>query len=132
MSQRVSRRAIAKVIAEKLLAEPARRDHWMKALASFLVENHMADDADLVSNDIAHELFVQGGPLLVEVTSARPLNESVRAELVSFLKKQTDAKEVVIAARTDTSLLGGVIARTPSQELDASVRAQLKQLAAIQ
>ena len=131
MSQRVSRRVIAKVITEKLLAEPAKHDHWVKVLSAFLVENNMADDTDLISNDIAHELFMQKGQLFIEVTSARSLSASVRADLVAYVKKQTNAKEVVVAERSDTSLIGGVVVRTPSQELDASIRTQLKQLATI-
>ena len=131
MNQKVSRRAIASVVAGKLLDEPAKRDHWLKTLAAFLVENNMADQADMISNDIAHEIFVRSGELLVEVTSARPLNDTVRSELSAYLQQQTNASKVVLSEKTDVSLIGGLVARTPDQELDTSVRSQLKQLATI-
>ena len=131
MNRKVSRRVLVRVVAAKLLAEPTRRKHWVQALAAFLLENKMVDDVDLVLNDIAHEIFTQHGELLVHVTSARPLTDSVRKELTHYLKEMTHAREVAITERSDKSLLGGFTARTPDQELDTSIRTQLQQLATI-
>lgn len=131
MNRKVSRRVLARVVATKLLSEPARRNHWLQALAAFLLEHKMVDDADLVLNDIAHEIFAQSGELLVDVTSARPLTDAVRKELAHYLKQATDARQVVLTEHTDKSLIGGFTARTPDQELDTSIRTQLQQLATI-
>lgn len=131
MNGKASRRAVARIIAAKLLAEPARRKHWLQVLAAYLLEHNMADDAELVLNDIAHELFEQDRQLLVDVASARRLQAGVLAELTKYLRAATGAKHVVLAERTDPSLLGGLIARTPSQILDTTLRTQLNQLATI-
>jgi F-type H+-transporting ATPase subunit delta len=131
VNSKASRRVIARTVAAKLLAQPKERKHWIAALAAYLVEHNRTDEVDLVVNDIAHELFEQKGQLLVDVTSARPLSEQVRAELTRVLKDATAAHEVSLTENIDPSLLGGLIARTPDAQLDASVRTKLRMLAAI-
>ena len=131
MNSKASRRVIARTVAAKLLAEPKAHKHWIAALAAYLIDTKRASEVDLVVNDIAHELFEQEGKLLVDVTSARPLTDQVRSELTRVLKDATAAKEVDLTENVDPSLLGGLIARTPDAQLDASVRTTLKQLAAI-
>jgi len=131
MNSKVSRRVIARTVAAKLLAEPGKQAHWLKVTAAYLLEQHMAEDVDLVINDIAHELFEQSDHLLVDVTSARKLSDAVRLELKHMMQQSTGAKRVELTEHIDPSLLGGLIARTPDAQLDASVRTKLKQLASL-
>jgi F-type H+-transporting ATPase subunit delta len=132
MQNKVSRRVIARTVAAKLLADPAHQSHWLQATAAYLLEQNMAEDVDLVINDIARELFEQGGHLLVDVTSAHKLSDAVRTDLTSMLKAATGAKHVELAESLDDALIGGLVARTPDAQLDASVRTKLKQLASLQ
>jgi F0F1-type ATP synthase delta subunit len=131
MANKVSRRAIAEAITAKLLNEPAKQQHWMQVLAAYLVAHDMVNDADMLINDIAHELLAQSGQLVVEVTSAETLGAAVRKELVTYLQRETDAKDVQVHESTDPELIGGLIARTADAELDISLRSQLRQLTAI-
>ncbi|HEY8999200.1 MAG TPA: F0F1 ATP synthase subunit delta [Candidatus Saccharimonadales bacterium] len=131
MQTKFSRRVVARAVAEKLLAEPTRRSHWIKVLAAYLVEQRADNDVDLILNDIARELLERDGHLLADVTSARKLSDSLRAELTKTLRELTGAKRVELDEKVDATLLGGVVARTPNGELDASVRTRLRQLAAI-
>ncbi len=131
MNNKVSRRVIARTVAARLLAEPHKQTHWLKVTAAYLLEQNMADDVDLVVNDIAHELFEQSGHLLVDVTSARKLTDTVRSELQKTMREATGAKRVELTEHVDADLLGGLIARTPDAQLDASIRTKLKQLASI-
>lgn len=131
MNGKVSRRVLARTIAQKLLSEPGRRQHWLRVTAAYLVENSMDNMADLVMNDISRELFKQSGHLIVDVTSARKLTDETRAELTRTLKESTNAKRVEIAEKVDPELLGGLVARTPDAILDTSVRTKLKQLASL-
>ncbi|HSW99072.1 MAG TPA: F0F1 ATP synthase subunit delta [Candidatus Saccharimonadales bacterium] len=131
MNNKVSRRVIARTVASRLLAEPTRQKHWLKATAAYLMDQKMVDDLDLFINDLAHELYEQSGHLLVDVTSARKLTDAVRTELKHTLAAATDAKRVELAEHLDPSLLGGLIARTPDAQLDASIRTKLKQLASL-
>lgn len=126
-----SRRVIARVIAGKLVTEPSRQDYWMSVLAAFLVDNNRIAEADLIINDIEHELYVQGGQLLVTVTSAHPLTDDVRTALTKLLADRTKAKKVAITEAIDPDLLGGLVARTADAELDTSVRTKLNRLATI-
>lgn len=131
MQGKISRRVLARTVAGKLLAEPDKRSQWMKATAAYLVEHGMDDSADLVINDIARELYLQGGHLVANVTSARELSNSTREELTRMLTSATNATSVELSEAIDPSLLGGLVARTPDAVIDASVRTKLKQLASL-
>lgn len=131
MNSKASRRVLARTIASKLLSEPDRRKHWLQVTAAYLMDHGMDEDVDLVLNDIAHELHVQAGHLVVDVTSARKLSDSTREELVRMLKEAVGAKHVEITEKINPELLGGLIARTPDAVIDASVRTKLKQLASL-
>jgi len=131
VNNKVSRRVLARTVAAKLLEQPTRQEHWLQATAAYLVDQKMVDDLDLFINDLAHELYEQSGHLLVDVTSARKLTDSVRTQLKHTLSAATDAKHVELSEHVDPGLLGGLIARTPDAELDASVRTRLKQLASL-
>ena len=131
MNSKLSRRVIARAVAAKLVDEPKRRNHWIKVTAAYMVEQGIAEDIDLVVNDIARELFALSGHLLADVTSAYPLTDTLREELKRNLRATTNAKHVELSEHIDRDLLGGVVARTPDGVLDVSVRTQLKQLAAI-
>jgi F-type H+-transporting ATPase subunit delta len=131
MKNKFSRRVLARVIATKLIAEPSRADYWIKLLAAYLIDQHREKEADLLLNDLAHELYVQNGQLMVEVTSARPLSEAIRTQLKQLLTSRTDASRVELVEAVDPELIGGLIARTPDAVLDASVRGTLNQLATI-
>jgi len=87
--------------------------------------------AELIANDIAREIFKQRGELLVGVTSAYKMSESVRKDLQNALAAATGAKDVALSEQIDPELIGGLVAQTPDAILDVSVRSQLKQLAAI-
>lgn len=131
MNGNFSRRIIARTIAAKLADEPSRSEHWMKVLAAYLLEHKQADLAELIVNDIAREIFKQRGELLVEVTSAYQMSETVRKDLQNALAAATGAEDVTLSEQIDPELIGGLVAQTPDAILDVSVRSQLKQLAAI-
>lgn len=127
----VSRRVLARTIAAKLIEHPSERTHWISALAAYLVEQNRVEEADLIVNDIARELYEQAGQLLVHVESARPLSDSVKSELKHLLTASTKAKHIELSETVNPDLLGGLIARTPDAVADMSVRTKLKQLATI-
>lgn len=127
----VSRRDLVRAVTRGLLDEPERRSEWLQRLAAYVVTHDMADQTDLIINDIAHELYVQSGLLTVEVVSARELSDGLRARLTELLRSQTGASQVAMHETTDPALLGGFIARTADAEIDASVRSKLNKLAGL-
>ena len=88
---KISQRTFAKTIAQKMIQDPARRKHWIKMLAAYMVETGIADKVDAVANDVAREIFVQSGELLVRVSSARPLSDATRKQVERIIKEQSGA-----------------------------------------
>lgn len=131
MSKGFSRRIIARAIARELLAQPQNRAKLVKSLAAYLVEYNRASEIEIIINDITDEIFRQSGNLSVQVTSAKKLSDRVRTSLKHTLAQQTGAKHVQLSEHTDPDLIGGLIARTPTATLDASVRTKLNRLNAI-
>jgi F-type H+-transporting ATPase subunit delta len=79
----------------------------------------------------AYELLLNErlGVVVVEVRSARPLQEAEKQELAEALRKRT-GKEVRMNLSLDASLIGGVVAQVGSTIYDGSVRGQLERLRA--
>lgn len=68
------------------------------------------------------------GRVEVHVTTAAPLNETLRADIKAVAKQKT-GKEVNLVETVDESLIGGLIMRIGDQKFDASVATKLKTLA---
>ena len=68
------------------------------------------------------------GETKAEVTSAHPLGDDQIAALKTKLKARV-GRDVIIDARVDPSLLGGIVVRLGSQMIDASIRTKLNTLA---
>lgn len=128
---KASRRALARIIAERLDAANADGKAIMRETAAYLLEHNMTEDADMLVNDIAEELYHRSGKLVVEVTSARTLTDEARTNLIKYLQESTGAKNVELHETVDETLMGGLIAKTPMSELDISVRNKLRQLTAL-
>ena len=68
------------------------------------------------------------GETTAEVTSAHPLNDRQIAELKANLKSRV-GRDVLVDAKVDPTLLGGLVIRLGSQMIDASIRTKLNTLA---
>src|SRR4029450_9313647 len=68
------------------------------------------------------------GETTAEVASAHPLNDDQVARIKSNLKVRL-GRDVLIDAKVDRELLGGLIVRLGSQMIDASIRTKLNTLA---
>ncbi len=67
------------------------------------------------------------GEITAEVTSAHALSEAQETELKSALKGVT-GKDVAIAVTVDPSILGGLIVKVGSRQIDTSLRTKLSTL----
>lgn len=70
----------------------------------------------------------QRGEVTAEVTSAHPLNDDQVAQLAQKLKVR-EGKEVKIKASVDPEILGGLVVRIGSRQIDSSIRTRLNTLA---
>lgn len=125
-----SRRKLSQEVVKAIIANPGRKGDLLKQLAAYLIVNKKAAQADLLMLDIANELEQSQGLVVAEVSSARPLTSVSRDAIKAKLKAQTGAKNIELNEQIEPELIGGIVVRTPKFELDASVKRQLKQLAA--
>ena len=125
--RRVSRRQLARAVVREL-RDGRQRGPLMKSVAAYLLCYGMVNQAELLVQDIAHELFTETGHLMATMESAEQLSHSLESSLRSYLKRVTKADRVELTKHIDPSLLGGVRLSVPGAELDLTVRRQLKQL----
>lgn len=126
---RVSRRKIAQYIAAELAAgRDASR--LMQLAAGYLIDQRMVAQAELLVRDIEAVLAREHNIVLARVTSARELSKGLLQSIEQYVASTQGASKVEVSTSIDPSLLGGVIIKTPSAELDTTVRKQLNALKA--
>jgi len=69
------------------------------------------------------------GETTAEVVTARPLNDNQLAQLRQQLRSRA-GREVNIDTSVDPNILGGIVVKLGSQQIDASIRTKLNRLAA--
>ena len=68
------------------------------------------------------------GEATAEVVTARPLNDEQLAALKQQLRARA-GRDVNVDAQVDPSILGGIVVKLGSQQIDASIRTKLNRLA---
>ena len=68
------------------------------------------------------------GETTAEVLTARPLNDDQLAALKAQLRARA-GRDVTIDATVDPNILGGIVVKLGSQQIDASIRTKLNRLA---
>ena len=68
------------------------------------------------------------GETTAEVVTARPLNEDQLAQLRVQLRTRA-GRDVTVDATVDRTILGGMVVKLGSQQIDASIRTKLNRLA---
>ena len=68
------------------------------------------------------------GETTAEVVTARPLNDDQLAALEQQLRTRA-GRDVTIDATVDPNILGGIVVKLGSQQIDASIRTKLNRLA---
>lgn len=122
----LSRRQVARSVAARLLAGDDSAA-VLRQLAAYLVVNRLQKQLAMYVGDIEYEL-AQAGTVVANVTSARTLTPDLRRQLIDYVQAETSARRVVLEESIDPAIIGGVIVRTPTLTLDASVTTKLKRL----
>lgn len=126
---KLTRRHLAREVVRLLASQPQKQASYVQQLAAYLVAHKRTNETDLLVKDIADELFMQQNHLSVQVESAYPLAAATKKAIHTFLVQTTKARSVELQSRLDPTLLGGVVLRTPRQELNTSLRRKLKAIA---
>ncbi len=69
------------------------------------------------------------GVTRAEVTVAEPISDQHRAALETALKDISGGKSVDVAVKIDPSIIGGLIVKVGSRQIDGSIRSKLNTLA---
>ncbi|MET0979797.1 MAG: F0F1 ATP synthase subunit delta [Candidatus Saccharimonadales bacterium] len=127
MAARLSRRKLAIFVTDKLLAGGHQAHEVLRELAAYLVTERRTRELDLIVRDI-EVMLAERGVVVADITSARPLDATIRAEITTML----GAKSVQLRESIDETLLGGVRIDTPGQRFDGTIRHKLNALRAKQ
>ncbi len=100
----------------------------IQQVAGYLISNGRSKEVDLVIREVESQLLHQGRAV-AHVESARKLEADEQKNVIKMLKSQSsDIQSVEIINEIDPSLLGGVVVRTPEQEVDLSIRSRLNRM----
>lgn len=129
MAASISRRRLAKYVADQLAAG-ADQSKVLTELAAYLVDHRRENQVELLVRDIETTMASEHNHVVAHVVSARELSDNLVAAITNFVATHTGAQAVEVKSSVDPSLLGGVIIKTPSAELDASIQRKLNALRA--
>ena len=132
MNQSLSRRSIARHVADKLAQNPNDRAEIVQSIAAYLVHHNRSTEAALLVRDIEHELLVRDAVLYGTIMTARPLTDELKTKLTEYLQQQTNSQKVSLHEEVDPSLIGGFVVQTADGTWDESVRTKLKRIANIE
>ena len=100
----------------------------VQQVAGYLVANGRSKEVDLVLREIESRLE-KNGRTVARVTSARKLQADEQKNVIQMLKsRDSKIKSVEVINEVDPSVLGGVVVRTPGEEVDVSIRSRLNRM----
>jgi F-type H+-transporting ATPase subunit delta len=114
----------------KVLNDLIARTKVRSTTANFLrilLKNQRLAELPQVNAKLDQVLDERSGVISAQVTSARPVSDSIKRALEEKLADIT-GKRIRLSFGTDESLLGGIVTRIGSTIYDGSVRNQLKRL----
>lgn len=122
--------AISHADKEKVLNNLIAKTQPTKTTANFLrvlLRNDRLTEIKEINERFASVLEERSGVVAAQITSARQLSETEKAEMKTNLEKLT-GKKINLNYATDASLIGGVVTRLGSTVYDGSVKTQLEEL----
>ena len=93
-----------------------------------LTSKNREDALEHVAEEFQLQYNLQKGIQEARVTSATPLTPELRAQVKSLVTKQTGLTDVELAEKVDPDLIGGFVLRVGDQQIDDSVRTNLRKM----
>jgi F-type H+-transporting ATPase subunit delta len=115
---------------EKVLEELIAKTKPTRTTANFLrvlLRNDRLTEIKEINERFATVLEERSGVIPAQITSARPLSETEKAEMKTNLEKLTN-KQISLNFKTDETIIGGVVTRIGSTVYDGSVKTRLQEL----
>ena len=107
--------------------EHAGAGDLVRRFAGVLAQNRRLFALRYIIDAFLARLAERRGEVLAQVTSAQPLSERQIERIAESLRRSTSGK-VVIEARVDPELLGGLVVRIGSKLIDNSLKTKLTRL----
>ena len=114
----------------KVLNELITKSKVLPTTANFLrlvLRNQRFGELPQINAKLSEIMDERAGLVSADVTSARPISETVKSALEQTLQQITN-RRVRLNFATDETLLGGIVTRIGSTIYDGSVRSQLERL----
>lgn len=122
--------AISQTDKEKVLENLIEKTRPLKTTANFLrvlLRNNRLTEIKEINEKFSSVLEERSGVVSANITSARQLSETEKAEMRASLEKLTN-KKINLEFKTDEALIGGIVTRLGSTVYDGSVKTQLEEL----
>lgn len=117
-----------KAVLNKILVPLYFNQNTVKFLMVLLERNRISLFPDIVERYL-QKVYDYVDIQVVKVTSAFPLNQEQQTDLTQALRQIVTARELKLVTSVDKNLLGGLQIQFGSYIIDASLKAQLRQLA---
>jgi F-type H+-transporting ATPase subunit delta len=102
-------------------------DTMVVNFVNVLIDRKRIDQLEGIEKAFREEVDEIRGIKRGEVTSADPLNPDELARVTEALSKMS-GKQVIVSARVDPLLIGGLVAKVGDMVFDGTIRTQLNQL----
>ena len=109
------------------LASALKLSPMVVSFLRLLVDRQRIVDLSQIVRAYRALLDVQVGRVRATVTSATPLSDKETARLRETIGKMT-GRTIVLDAKTDPSIIGGVVTQVGATQLDGSLRTQLEKM----
>lgn len=119
MQQKISRRKLALYVADQFTAG-ASLEQLIREIAAYLIDSRRTGEAELVARAI-EDTLAQRGTIIAHVTTAHPLDESLRASIQTLV----GAAKLYVDETVDPAVIGGIRIETPGRLLDATMKRKL-------
>jgi len=126
MALRLSRRKIAALAADKILAGTPQVK-VLREVAAYLLATRRTREQTLLVRDI-EDALASRGVTIADVTSAHSLTTAMKAEIA----KLVTTKQLQVREHLDPTVLGGVRVDLPGKRFDGTVQRKLTALKARQ
>ena len=98
---------------------------------SLLVDRSRIDILESITQRFLELSYKQESIEIAKITSSVQLTANQQKEIAEKLKKITGAKQIKLALKVDSKLIGGFIIEIGSKMIDTSLRGQLSQISAL-
>jgi F-type H+-transporting ATPase subunit delta len=115
---------------QRLIKDLIVRSKVRSTTANFLqvlLKNQRLADLPAINERFAALLDERAGVVGAEVTSARPISDSIKSTIEQQLRQLTGSR-VRVSFKTDEELIGGIVTKIGSTVYDGSIKNQLEEL----